>query len=155
MHIRDPKTRNEEVWDRTGKTFSVAGMSQTDALIRLLKYRTNAHVIGFYVCETKDVVNKMRIFFPHIQKEPNVNKQDLEIEKIKTEFRSKSCCVVTSTGFDDYYLLRSSGLDTEDDEELSFKENATTRSMATAFSKHAGKKITSRVVLNRFIDLIS
>ena len=80
---------------------------------------------------------------------------NLDREKIKNEFRNKCFSVVTSTGFDDYYLLRSSGLDTDDDEELSFKENATTRSMATAFSKHAGKKITSRVVLNRFIDLIS
>ena len=63
---------------------------------------------------------------------------------------------MTSTAYDDYYILRSTGLDTDDDdEELTFKQNATTRGMASTFSKYTGNKIASRVVLNRFIGLIS
>jgi hypothetical protein len=76
-------------------------------------------------------------------------------EKLKDDFRKNSSLVVTATGFDDYYLLRSSGLDTDDNTELEFSERATTRGMASAFSKYAGNKIASRVVLNRFIELIS
>jgi len=63
--------------------------------------------------------------------------------------------IVTTTGFDDYYVLRSNSLDTDDDEELVFKDNATTRGMVSAFSKYTGNKIASRVILNRFIGLIS
>jgi hypothetical protein len=155
MTIRDPKNRHEEVWDKTGKTFSDASWGQTNALIRLLKARTNSHVIGFYVCESRDLSHKMYSFFPHMQQEKDYAKKYQQSESIKTEFRNKSYCIVNSTGFDDYYLLRSNGLDTDDDEELSFKDNATTRGMVSAFSKHAGKKINNRVVLNRFIDLIS
>ena len=77
------------------------------------------------------------------------------MKKLKEKFRKNSSLVVNSTGFDDYYLLRSSGLDTDDNAELEFSERATTRGMASAFSKYAGNKIASRVVLNRFIELIS
>ena len=60
MVIRDPKTRNEELFDRNcGWGFS-GSMAQTDCLIRLLKARTNSHVIGFFVGETKDVANRAR-----------------------------------------------------------------------------------------------
>ena len=66
-----------------------------------------------------------------------------------------SIVFVNSTGFDDYYLLRSNGLDTEEDTEFEVKENATTRGLVSAFSKYAGNRVNNRVILNRFIGLIS
>jgi len=148
MVIRDPKTRNEEVFERNRKAnlyYSSMLMAQTDCFIRLLKKRTNSHVIGFFVCESKDISNRFTYFYPD-------EKDDVVI---KEKFRKENYAVVTSTGFDDYYLLRSNGLDTDDEEELEFKENATTRGMVSAFSRYTANKITSRVVLNRFIGLIS
>lgn len=148
MVIRDPKTRYEEVWDRSkSKYWTDTLMAQTDCLIRLLKQRTKSHVIGFFVCETKDLSNRFPSFYPEL-------KADDE-HTVKEKFKADRYAVVTSTGFDDYYLLRSNGLDTDVEEELEFKENATTRGMVSAFSKYTGNKISSRVVLNRFIGLIS
>jgi len=63
--------------------------------------------------------------------------------------------VVNATGFDDYYILRSNGLDTDEDAEFEVKENATTRGLVSAFNKYAGGRINNRVILNRFIGLIS
>jgi hypothetical protein len=63
--------------------------------------------------------------------------------------------ISTMTGFDDYYILRSNGLDTEDDAELEIKENATTRGIVSAFTKYAGNRVNNRVILNRFISWIS
>lgn len=148
MVIRDPKTRYEEVWDRSKQKFwSDTLMAQTDCFIRLLKQRTNSHVIGFFVCETKDLSSRFHSFYPELK--------DADEYTVKEKFKADRYAVVTSTGFDDYYLLRSNGLDTDTEEELEFKENATTRGMVTAFSKYTGNKISSRVVLNRFIGLIS
>ena len=152
MVIRDPKTKHESVVDRT-KVASIA-KAQTDALLKLLKVRTNSHVIGFYVGTTKDITNASCTFFPELQS-MEYTEREAFLEKIKTQFRKDNSMVVVSTGFDDYYILRSSGLDTDDDTELTFKEGATTRGMATAFSKYASNKISSRVILNRFIDLIA
>ena len=63
--------------------------------------------------------------------------------------------MVTSSGYDEYYLLRSEGLDTEEDSEFEVKENATTRGLVSAFSKYTGNRLSSRVVLNRFIGMIA
>jgi len=149
MVIRDPKTRCEEVYDRSKV------MTQTDALIRLLKQRTNSHVIGFFVGATKDISYRMHYFFPEYQAMEEFSEREEFRETIKNKFRKENSLVVTSTGFDDYYVLRSNGLDTDDDEKLDIGEKSTTRGMVTAFSKYAGNKIASRVVLNRFIGLIS
>ena len=46
-------------------------------------------------------------------------------------------------------------LNTEDDAELTVKENATTRGLVSAFTKYSSNRVSSRVVLNRFIGLIS
>ena len=62
---------------------------------------------------------------------------------------------MNSTGFDDYYVLRSTGLDIDEDAEFEVRENATTRGLVSAFSKYAGNRINNRVILNRFIGLIS
>ena len=154
MIIRDPVTRHEEVFDKTKFYWgSFNSMAQTDCLIRLLKARTNSHVIGFFVGEVKDVVQRAEYFW---KEECLTSSAAYSFkEKMKEKFRKESSLVVTSTGYDDYYVLRSNGLDTDDDEELTFKENATTRGMVSAFSKYTGNKIASRVVLNRFIGLIS
>lgn len=152
MIIRDPKTRHEEVYERYFTYGCSSSMLQTDCLIRLLKARTNSHVIGFFVGDLKDVVNRVDYFWPKIRESGDRWEQ---VGKIKTNFRKENSLIVTSTGYDDYYILRSNGLDTDDDDELTFRENSTTRGMATAFSKYASNKLTSRVILNRFIGLIS
>ena len=153
MIIRDPKTRHEEIADNTVHGYGISNSSQQfDALIRLLKYRTNAHVIGFFVGEMRDVHQRIEYFFG--RQESSQSTYAL-IDKKKEEFRKKDSLIATNTSFDDYYILRSNGLDTDDDEELTFKSNATTRGMASAFAKYAGNKVSSRVILNRFIGLIS
>jgi hypothetical protein len=151
MVMRDPKTRQEQVFERNNAHYN----RQTDCLIRLLKARTNSHVIGFFVGSTKDITNRVSYFYPEYNNLTEYKDRENFREKLKDDFRKNSSLVVTATGFDDYYLLRSAGLDTDDDTELTFKDNSTTRGMASAFSKYAGNKITSRVVLNRFIELIS
>lgn len=155
MVIRDPKTRHEETYERNKYYYGGhSGLAQTDCLIRLLKLRTGSHVIGFFVGEAKDVTMRAGYFFPKLE-HMEINDRLKFYEKLKNDFRKNSSLVVESTGFDDYYVLRSNGLDTDDDEELTFKENSTTRGMVTAFSKYTANKISSRVVLNRFIGLIS
>jgi hypothetical protein len=46
-------------------------------------------------------------------------------------------------------------MDTDEDTEFSVKDNASTRQLATAFSKYANNRVNNRIVLNRFIETIS
>ena len=148
--IRDRKTRHEEKYDLSDNV----NMGQTNALVRLLKHRTNAHVIGFYVADTGEFKNKIRYLYNDVHHPDGLIDFD-KVEKIKSDFVKNKFAISTNTGFDDYYILRGVSLDTDDDTELEIKQNATTRGMVSAFSKYAGNRLNNRVVLNKFISWIA
>ena len=138
--ITDPLTKRQEKVD----SFHDSN-EYTSAYINLLKARTGCNVLGFYVLSGRDFGKYGWRFMP----------KSMDMETMKINFRKNKYVVSTSAGFDEYYLLRSEGLDTEEDNELEVKENATTRGLVSAFSKYAGGKVANRVVLNRFIGLIA
>lgn len=136
--IRDPVTKYEITVDKQ-KGFE----AQTDALIRLLKNRTKSNVIGFYVISGRDFNRKVYSWFTKNH------------EFLKEEFRRNKFMVLDDTGYDEYYILKSSSLDTDEDASFEVKENATLKGIASAFTKYNSGKHNSRVVLNRFIGLIA
>ena len=77
------------------------------------------------------------------------------MEVIKDQFRKERYTIQTNVGFDEYYILRSNGLDTDEEATLNVRDNPTTRGLVNAFSKYTSNRITNRVVLNRFIGLIA
>jgi hypothetical protein len=140
MIIRDPKTKHQE---KIENIYNCA--SHTSAYVKLLKSRTNCNVLGFYVLSGREFNRKMYDFFPRTS----------DFEKIKVTFRKNKFAVVETAGFDEYYVLRSEALDTDENNTFEVKENATTRGLVSAFSKYAGGRVANRVVLNRFIGMIS
>jgi hypothetical protein len=135
--IRDTKTKNQEEYQPDS-----FHNGQTTALIKLLKSRTKSNVIGIYIAHGKDYRQKVDHFVPITK--------SIERERAKKD----RYCVVTNAGFDDYYLLRSESMDTDEDNELVVKENATTRGIVSAFNKYTSSRVGNRVILNRFINLI-
>jgi hypothetical protein len=138
--IRDPVTKHEEKIDNN-RSYD----AQTNAFIRLLKARTGSNVIGFYVINGRDFNRKVYQWFP---------KQNNH-EEIKDNFKKSKFAILENTGYDEYYILRSNGLDTDEDSTFEVKENSTFRGIASAFTKYNSGKHNSRVVLNRFIGLIA
>ena len=137
--IRDPVTKNQEVVERA------YSRELTASYIKLLKARTGCNVVGFYILSGREFGRESSNFFP----------MSVDHQKLKSEFRKDKYKVVTSAGYDEYYLLRAEGLDTDEEVEFEVKENATTRGLVTAFSKYAGNRLNNRVVLNRFIGMIA
>lgn len=137
--IRDPKNKNEIVVDHP------QGRPLTAAYIQMLKKRTGSNIVGFYVLSGRELGRELYHFLP----------QSVDHDKYKAQFRKNKSMVVTSAGYDEYYLLRAEGLDTDDDVGFEVKENATTRGLVSAFSKYAGNRLNNRVVLNRFVGMIS
>jgi hypothetical protein len=137
----DPVSKNQEKIDDS----KYSSFEQTGALIKLLKARTGCNVMGFYVLFGRQFSREAYKFWP----------RTANLEAMKVEFRKNKFMISQSTGFDEYYFLRSEGLDTEEDTELEVKENATTRGLVSAFKKYAGARVSNRVVLNRFIGLIA
>jgi hypothetical protein len=137
--IRDTVTKHEERIDLRERD------SQTNALIRLLKARTKSNVVGFYVINGRDFNRKVYQWFP----------KQFNHEEMKENFRKNQFTILENTGYDEYYILRSNSLDTDDDSSFEVKENATFRGIASAFTKYNSGKHNSRVILNRFIGLIA
>ena len=143
--IRDPITKHEvKVENKNDRGF-------TSGFINLLKARTNCNVVGFYIMQGRDFAHQMHNFWPEIYH----SKQYDVMENMKKDFRSNKYAVLTTEGYDEYYLLRSEGLDMEDDVEFEVAENATTRGFVSAFSKFNNNRKANRVVLNRFIGMIT
>jgi hypothetical protein len=137
--LRDPITKHEE------KIYQSYGNELMGGYIKMLKQRTNSNIVGFYVLSGREFGRVAEQFYP----------RSVDRLKLKAEFRKEKYKIVTNAGFDEYYLLRSEGLDTDDDVEFVVKENATTRGLVSAFTKYAGNRLNNRVVLNRFIGMIA
>jgi hypothetical protein len=139
--VRDPITKHQEYTDNAG------GRDLTAVYIKMLKARTNCNIVGFYVLAGRELSRELYHYWR--------NTSSMVHDKLRLEFRKNKSLTVTNAGFDEYYLLRSEGLDTDEDVEFEVKENATTRGLVSAFSKFAGNRLSNRVVLNRFIGMIS
>lgn len=140
--IRDNITKHEEILENHFDSNRL-----TTAYLNLFKKRTNSNVVGFYILHGRELNIALEKFEP--------TKENRNYEKERIDFRDKKYRIITNSGFDEYYLLRSESLDTDEDVEFEVKENATTRGFVSAFSKYNNNRKASRVVLNRFIDIIA
>jgi hypothetical protein len=124
---------------------------ESAALLKLLKQRAECNLMGFYVAGTRDIRTALETYVS--MTEHDVFKRKQYVESLMVTFRKEKTHIMENVGYDEYYLIGSSTLDTDDDE-LVINSN-TTRSMVNAFSKYTGGKVNSRIILNRFIKLIA
>ena len=143
--FRDPVTKaTSEIVLQSG--YNSRGHAQSVALLKLLKQRIDSNLIGFYVTNVREARRAMELYMPETSSHL--------IEKKVSEFRKNNFTYLDCAGYDEYYFLRSDKLDTDEDNEFQVT-STTTRGMVSAFSKYTGNKVASRVVLNRFINLIA
>lgn len=144
--FRDTVTKNEEPVKsvQTYHSWNVFNKTITATLLTLLKKRTGCNVVGFYILNSRNIGKELECYYPNA----------VESGILKIKFRKDKYLVVTSAGYDEYYLLKAEGMDTDEDVEFEVKENATTKSLVSAFSKYTSNRISNRVVLNKFINQI-
>ena len=138
--IRHPKTKHQEVIKNAYNSRKV-----TTAYLKMLKSVTGCNIIGFFILNNRDI-NSSEV--------ASMFSDRINFETTKSELRAKNYLVLNSEGYDDYYLIRSEGLNINN-KELTVKENASTRGLVTSFSKFVKSRLTNRIILNRFIHLIS
>lgn len=149
--FRDPVTKaTEEI--SAGGTYGISATSETIALLKLLKQRTDCNLIGFFVGGSRDIRTAISLYGE--KRLGNYSEREMFAEKKMAIFRKDKHLTLENCGYDEYYLIGSSSLEIED-KELVIKETATTRGIASAFSKYTGGKVNSRIILNRFIKLIT
>ena len=135
--LRDPKTS-------AYMKYKTSGADTSKAFLFLLKQRTGCNTIGFRILNVRNA--KDYLF--------NSYGLGANIEPIINDFRKNKSTIIKSAGFDEYYLLRADKMTTDEDDELEIK-STTTRGLVSAFKNYTKGHIQNRVVLNRFIGLIS
>ena len=136
--VRDPLTKQQVI---VNHVFS----DMTKGLLKMLKQRTDCNIIGFFILNRYQFRSCVSRLFS----------KAADHHALYAKFRKENYVVATSAGYDEYYLLRADSFNTDDTEELVVKENATTRSLVSAFTKYTNSRLSNRVVLNRFIGLIA
>ena len=133
--IRDPKTHVSMKADyRTHNT--------SKAFLHILKQRTKCNIIGFRIVSLREFKDcAFRAF------------RGSNTTLVVDEFKKNKSHVSKADGFDEYYMLKADAMST-DEEELDVK-SSTTRGLVTAFKKYTKGNIQNKVILNRFIGLIS
>jgi hypothetical protein len=144
--FRDTVTKASVEVTESGYGYGGRGVSQTTALLKLLKQRTNANVVGFYVARVRDVRNALTLYTP--------KDEQVKTERRVADFRKNNFTFLNNVGYDEYYFLRSDKLDTDEGDEFEVS-STTTRGLVSAFSKYTSNRVSNRIVLNRFINLIA
>ena len=136
--VRDPITKHQE------KCSAESSRSMTKALVKLLKSRTHCNVVGFYILSVKDLKWSGRYLFKDFY--------DNQVA-IRAKLNKEKCLVAEKGAFDEYYLMKSDKKDYEDEEFV--VKSTTTKGIVSAFNKYHNNKLSNRVILNRFIGMIS
>ena len=133
--------------DITKKNHKVNGRYLTPHLFEIVKDRLGCNVVGFYLDNQFGKKNSLMKY--HYQSQ-NVNKGNIHMWMQKC--RKDGFIVMQKGGYDEYYVISDSPkvIKTGD-----IEEKMTARKMATIFSAKATQFKNSRIILSRFIDLIT
>ena len=149
--FRDPVTKATAEPDYV-YGYSSMSSEETMALLKLLKQRANCNLMGFYVAGSRDIRSAFELYTDTKETKDYFERKQ-KIDKLMTAFRKEKIHVMENVGYDEYYLIGSNSLETDDDELVI--NTTTTRGLVSAFSKYTGGKVGSRIILNRFIKMIA
>ena len=132
--------------DRIGVQVNQQGA--TNLLTKMLKERTGSNVVNFFLANWSPTKFTRGAYY-YFKSESDV---DAGLETWKSD--NYAISTNDSQGWDEQYLIRTVKVDTSDAMDQ-VKDSDTTTKKKNAFLKSMKGRSTSRVVLNRFIDLIA
>lgn len=146
-YLTDPITKKEY---KINQESSV----QTNTLLKIIKDRYNASIIGFYIGR-----NSKRDLLWFVRN--NVTSSDggmiedmIAVENMQKEMRKNDFALLTNCGRDELYVIPSHKLAIQE-EDLSVSSEMNSKQIAKAFNKYLNVQKTNRVLLNRFVNLIA
>ena len=136
---------------KTGKNYEFTDDSciETEILLKIIKERYDAIVLGFFITKTRHV-DLSGVYRAHFGEYAT---QD-QIEQMRKSFREHGFCSLKGTGRDDLFLIPDTRTKIID-EELDVNGEASAAQIARKFGKMFTTKKTSRVLLDKFISYVA
>ena len=148
VYLKDKKTRKDYlVWSKNDY------VSATPALFDMVKDRLGINVIGFFILPNFKSNSLWRYTPKHIDYHGyGYGKHKDAFQEWLKKIRKDGYFVKTEAGYDEYYVLNNKP-DNKPVGEIT--DNMTTRKMVSIFSKKNNQFKVKRVILSRFVDLIT
>jgi hypothetical protein len=122
------------------------GETVTHALLRMLKERCDANLVGFYI------LNRLHRGTIQTFLESN-GKDQLPIESVVSSIKKEKFFDLSDVGYNKYFLVNAKDLEVAEDKIESDGKNK--RELMRAFLKNQKRKLVNRVFLNKFIAEIA
>jgi len=123
----------------------------TGMLLQIIQKEHGIKTIGFYVVRTLKWWDIGR-FTGHIK---DYLKRDKVVAEIKSKFTKEKCATVLNKGYNKYFLLNGKQLAVQNTDLSTIKADDKIRNIKSTFSKSMKGRITSRSLLNKFIEEVA
>ena len=133
---------------KTGKQYELTQFNETKTLLQMIKDRTGAMIVGFFICE-----NKIKCIESAYRSHYN-NKVVTSVESIRAEFKEKGFASMRNTGRDELFLIPESSTRIIEGT-FDVDSDMTASSISKKFGKMLNTKKHSRVLLDRFIAMVA
>lgn len=117
--------------------------AHTIAYLNILKKVAECNVVGFYLLSGREAKS---FLYANVR-------NNFVADQMLSEFRKQKSVTLKSQGYDEYYLMKADTKVDEDDEIVA--KSTTTRGLVSAFTKYNNTRHTNRVILSKFIGMIS
>jgi len=150
VYLKDKKTKKDYLIYGKG----TGRESTTPTLFKIIKSRLGINVVGFFVVPSFTLNNLYRYIprkdFAKTSTWQESQKQERDwVKKVKKD----NYFVRTQVGYDEYYVINSAMNDRKP--EVVINDTMTTSKMATLFSKKNNQFKVKRIILSKFVDLIT
>ena len=133
---------------KTGKQYELTQFNETKTLLQMIKDRTGAMIVGFFICE-----NKIKCIESAYRSHYN-NRVVTSVESIRAEFKEKGFASMRNTGRDELFLIPESSTRIIEGT-FDVDSDMTASSISKKFGKMFNTKKHSRVLLDRFIAMVA
>ena len=145
------KKKNHEVKD---EYYGYRSSGFTGTILNLLRTYHGIKTIGFYL------IKKIRRFeSEHYFKSQDMSmpydKREVIYQKNRVKFNKEKVCDVPQTGYDDYYIVNAKDMKVENTDLEGINDTMKPGKIKNLFSKSMKGRITSRVLLNKFIEKVA
>ena len=131
------------------------GSGKTAMYLNMLRKLYNVKTIGFYLIKRIRGYDAERYFKDSYNSKLTWDQKDKLYQKRKSDFSKNKVAVIKQDGYDDYYLVNAKDMKVENTDISQVNSDMKVGRIKQLFSKSMKGRITSRVLLNKFIEKVA
>ena len=150
VYIKDTKTKKNHLIMKGG---FYGRTSVTPVVLDIVRERLGINIVGFFILNNFSTNNLWR-YVPQ-QKHATYQAGQEFFKNWMKKVKKDGWFMKDQAGYSEYYVIKGESLTIESDNDLNVKPDMTAHRMTQMFMKKNNAFKTSRVILSRFIDLIT